>query len=175
MKVSDQFNIPLKSLQEGTRVFTYELNADFFHAFDNKLIGECEIEESVTVEKRSDLMIFTFSHKGFVMTDCDRCLEQIKLPVQGEKSFVIKFVEERQEEEDEVIYLHYDQDRFDISTLVNEVVTLSLPLVKIYACDQDPLSPCNPEVLKYLNQQKDPNRPSPVWDALKDLKLEDKK
>ncbi|NND34340.1 MAG: DUF177 domain-containing protein [Saprospiraceae bacterium] len=173
MKASDQFNLPLKSLKEGTRVFTFRLDADFFQSFENKLIGDCNINQTVTVEKRSDLIILTFTHQGYVFTDCDRCLEQIKLPVEGEKAFVVKFVDEPQEDEDEILYFLHHDERYDMSVLINEVVTLSLPMVKIYACENDPDAPCNPEVLKYLDQQNIDTQSSPVWDALKNLKLED--
>lgn len=173
MKVSDQFNLPLKTLKEGTSVIEYKLEGDFFQSFENELVGACEISEKVTLDKRSEVIIISFSHHGYMITDCDRCLEEIKLPVRGSKTFVLKFVEEPQEDEEDIIYLHQDQDRFDMSSLINEVVTLSLPMVKTYDCQNDAKAPCNPEVLKYLNRQDNSEDLSPVWDELKNLKLED--
>jgi uncharacterized metal-binding protein YceD (DUF177 family) len=125
------------------------------------------------VEKRLENMVLTLSHQGYMVTACDRCLEEIKLPVAGTKTFVLKFVEEAQEEEEDIIYLLQDQDHYDLSGLINEVVTLLLPMVKTYDCENDPGAPCNPEVLKYLQRQISENEISPVWDELKNLKLED--
>lgn len=173
MKVSDQFNLPLKTLKEGTRVFEYKLEGDFFQSFENELIGVCEIHQKVMLDKRSEVIILTFSHEGYIITACDRCLEEIKLPVQGTRNFVLKFVEESQEDEEDIIYVLDDADRFDLSSLINEVVTLSLPIVKTYDCQNDEKAPCNPEVLKYLNRQESTEDLSPVWAELKNLKLED--
>lgn len=173
MKVSDQFNVPLKVLKEGTRLFEYKLEGEFFQSFENELVGVCEIHLKVTLDKRSEAIIVTFSHGGYIITDCDRCLEEIKLPVQGTKTFVLKFVEDSQEDEEDIVYVPYDADKFDLSSLINEVVTLSLPMVKTYDCQNDVKAPCNPEVLKYLNRQESSEDLSPVWAELKNLKLED--
>jgi uncharacterized metal-binding protein YceD (DUF177 family) len=173
MKVSDQFSLPLKALKDGMSVFEYKLDGDFFQSFENELIGACEISQKVILDKRSEVIVLIFSHEGYMITDCDRCLEEIKLPLRGSKTFVVKFVEESQEDEEDIIYLLQDQDKFDLSSLINEVVTLSLPMVKTYDCENDVKSPCNPEVLKYLDREDISEDSSPVWAELKNLKLED--
>jgi uncharacterized metal-binding protein YceD (DUF177 family) len=86
---------------------------------------------------------------------------------------VLKFVEEEQEDEEDVIYVIQDEDYYNLSPLINEGVTLSLPMIKVYDCQSDPNAPCNKEVLKYLKRGAS-EEVSPVWDQLKNLKLEDK-
>ncbi|MBK8502143.1 MAG: DUF177 domain-containing protein [Saprospiraceae bacterium] len=172
MKALDHFSLPLKSTPEGTKILEFVLDRKFFQLFENELVGECEIIQKTTIERRSDLIILHLTHDGTMQADCDRCLEPIKIPVYGERRFVIKFVDEVQEDEDEILYILRDQDKFDLSVLINEVVTLSLPLVKIYDCESDPDAPCNKEVLKYLKTQPSQEVPQ-VWDQLKNLKLED--
>lgn len=173
MKAPDLYTIPLKSFNEGTRIIEFELTRDFFQSFENELIGDCSIHETVIVEKRSNLFILHFSHEGHVKTNCDRCLEPIKIPVEGEGQFVLKFVEEVQDEEEDVIYLSRDEDKFDLAPLINELVTLSLPIVKVYNCEDEEDAPCNREVLKYLNRQEPSRSESQIWEQLKNLKLED--
>ncbi len=172
MKAPDQFSLPLKAIKEGTRILEFELDGSFFRSFENELVGECDIHLKVVVDKRTEVMILTFIHQGFIQADCDRCLERIKIPVSGTRSFVVKFVEEEQEDEEDVIYLLRDEDQYDLAPLINEVVTLSMPMVKVYDCQADPNAPCNKEMLKYLRREKS-KEVSPVWDQLKNLKLED--
>jgi uncharacterized metal-binding protein YceD (DUF177 family) len=173
MKALDHFSLPLKLISEGTKILEFILDHKFFQAFDNELVGKCKIIQKTIVERRSDLIILHLSHDGTIEADCDRCLEPIKIPVTGERRFVMKFVDEMQEDEDEIIYILRDQDKYDLSALINEVVTLSLPLIKVYDCEADPDAPCNKEVLKYLNTQEPSVDVPPVWDQLKNLKLED--
>ena len=142
MKALDHFSIPLKSITEGTKILEFVLDHKFFQLFENELIGECEIMQKITFERRSDLIIVHLSHDGTIQADCDRCLEPIKIPVKAERRFVVKFVDEIQEDEDDVIYILRDQDKYDISPMINEVVTLSMPLIKVYDCQSDPDAPC---------------------------------
>jgi uncharacterized metal-binding protein YceD (DUF177 family) len=109
MKALDHFSLPLKSITEGTKILEFELDHKFFQLFDNELVGECEIIQKTTIERRSDLIILHLSHDGTIEADCDRCLEPIKIPVSGERKFVIKFVDELQEDEDEIIFILRDQ------------------------------------------------------------------
>lgn len=173
MKALDQYNLPLKALKEGTDILTYEIDAGFFQSFENELVGDCKIHQEVVIEKRSELITLTFIHGGYIQSECDRCLEKIKIAVSGTRRFVLKFVEEAQEDEEDVIYVIQDEDYYDLSPLINEGVTLSLPMIKVYDCFSDPNAPCNKEVLKYLNRGAS-EEVSPVWEQLKNLKLEDK-
>ncbi|MCB0665283.1 MAG: DUF177 domain-containing protein [Saprospiraceae bacterium] len=174
MKAPDQYNLPLKSIGEGARIFEFELDQDFFKSFENDLLGECSIVQKVEVTRRPDFLILSFSHEGFLKADCDRCLEKIRIPISGEKQFILKFVDQEQEDEEEVIYLLRDEDHFDLAPLINELTTLSIPIVKVYDCEKDPDAPCNPEVLRYLDSHEEPSEGrSQIWEQLKDLKLED--
>ena len=173
MKVRDQYTLPLKSIQEGTRIYEFELTKDFFQSIDNQLIGECSIQQQVLVEKRSELIILHFSHSGFMQTACDRCLEPIQIPISGSRQFILKFVEEEQEEDEDVIYVLRDEDKFDMVPLINEIITLTVPLIKVYDCEEEENAPCNQDVLKYLDRVKPKDQESQIWDQLKNLKLED--
>jgi len=172
MKAQDQYILPLKSIKEGTKILEFELGKDFFKSFDNELIGECSIHQKIIVEKRSEFLLL-FSHHGYMKANCDRCLELIKIPLSAEQRFVLKFVEDEQEDEEEIIYLSQDQDRYDLAPLINEVITLSVPMVKVYDCQNDESAPCNREVLKYLHHGEPSKVESQIWDQLKKLKLED--
>ena len=173
MKAQDQYILPLKSIKEGTKILDFELERDFFKSFDNELVGDCSIQQKIVVEKRSELIVLHFSHQGYIKANCDRCLEPIKIPVSAEQRFILKFVEEPQEDEEEIVYLSQDDDRYDLAPLINEVVTLSVPMVKVYDCEEDEKAPCNREVLKYLNREEPSKLESQIWDQLRDLKLED--
>ncbi len=174
MKVLEQFKLSLNAIREGKLELSFQVSGSFFTAFANDLIGDCDIVQKVSVEKTSDFYLLHLSHTGHIVTDCDRCLETIKLPVGGYKKFILKYGDGIQEDEDEIIYLHPEQDYFDFAPLVNEVITLRLPLVRTYKCEDDPRAPCNPVVLEYLNPHAtQENESSPVWEELKNLDLKD--
>lgn len=173
MKALDQYKLPLKSIGEGAKIFEFELDKDFFESFDNPLVGPCSIKQKVEARKRSEMIMLHFEHQGFLEADCDRCLERIRIPISGDKQLVMKFVDEEQDDEEEMIYVLREEDHFNLAPLINELITLSVPMVKRYDCENDPNAPCNPEVLRYLERSEHSEEQSPIWDLLKDIKLED--
>jgi len=50
-------------------------------------------------------MNFTFTFEGIVETECNRCLDSIKIPVSGKESIVIKITEEPKESDGEIFYI----------------------------------------------------------------------
>jgi len=173
MKVPDQFSILLKSIGEGTKTLDFKLNEAFFLSHDNLLLGTCEINLQVVINGGPELMEFILTHKGYMETNCDRCLEQIRLPLEGRREFLVKFVDEDQEDEEEILYIKLEEDRYDLGGLINEVITLSLPIVKVYDCQDETEPPCDPEILKFLQRSETSQEESILGAQLKNLKLED--
>ena len=169
MKELDTFNLPFQGLEVGIHHYHYLINGQFFQVFENSLIEEASIEVAVTLDKRYELSILTIKHEGIVVTDCDRCLEKINLPIQGDKDLMIKYVHEVKEDEEEIIYIFPDCEKLNIAPFIYEFVSLSLPMAKIYDCENNPNAPCNEEVLSYLNPEEDSEESNPVWEELKKL------
>lgn len=172
MRASSQFRLSLKAIQDQKVGINYDLDGSFFVGMHNELISDCNIAVSIFMHRQADMIIMDCSHQGVIHTACDRCLEQIEVPVRGERRVVLKMTHEEKEEEDNVIFVHWEDDFFDVSQMINEMITFSLPMVRVYDCESDPERPCNEEILKYLQNGGD-ERPSVLWEQLKDLKLDD--
>lgn len=169
MKELDTYRISLKGLRPGINKFKFELGPTFFQHFEQQLIKEAFVEVELEVDKRVEMLVVDFSHQGYMITPCDRCLEAIKLPLQGNRRLLIKFGAV-DSEDPEVVYLKVDSDFFNPARIMYEFVALSIPLVRTYECADDPEAPCSEEVLKHLKPKERPKE-SPIWDELKKLKL----
>lgn len=170
MKELDNYRISLKGLRPGINIFTFELGPTFFQYFEQQLIRQAFVQVDLEVDKRSEMLVVNFSHQGYMITPCDRCLETIKLPLQGNRRLLIKFGVVDSGEDPEVIFLKADSDFFNPARFIYEFIALSIPMVRTYDCTQDPEAPCNEEVLKRLKPEEGPKE-SPIWDELKKLKL----
>ena len=83
---------------------------------------------------------------------------------------MIKFnLEEREEEE--IIYISPKREKLNVASLIYEYVSLSLPMVNIYDCENDPKAPCNEYILGFLNPKPTRKTANPVWDELKNLNI----
>ena len=170
----EEYSIPVAGLSEGLHHFDFRVNDPFFGAFENTPVEKADLSVHVEFEKRPSMYVLELTHEGTVRTTCDRCLEEIDLPVSGSFPLVVKFSEEELPEEAEVVYVHPETSRLNLAKYIFEFVVLSLPLIKVYDCEADPDAVCNEETLKFLDRQKDADEApvNPLKEALKNWKKE---
>lgn len=171
MKALEHFSIPVKGLGLGIHTYDFKLDNEFFAQFENSQIKEGTVDIKVYFDKREDIYVFTFDWKGTTKSNCDRCLTEIQLPLKGAEQLIVKFAEEMREEVD-VIYIPMDTPHFNIARYIYEYVSLSLPLIKVYDCEDEANPPCDQDMLDRLYEDYDKSKEetsNPIWDVLKDL------
>lgn len=154
------------------------LDGIFFRNFENSPVEDAKVVVRVELEKKPSLMVFYFDIQGRIGSQCDRCLADIMLPVQADYRLMVKMAHSLEEGEtegdDEMIFISAEDSHFDLSPYVYELVCLSLPIRKVYNCEEETKPPCNFKVLEKLKgvEPEDglPDEGS-IWDQIKkDLK-----
>ena len=113
---------------------------------------------------------------GFVVVECDRCLEDLTLKVDIEPHLTVGFGSVDVDDEsadDDVLVIDRSESELNLNQFVYDYICLGLPLVKVH-----PEGKCNPEMLRYISesegQQTGPEGESVrPFEGLKDL-LENK-
>jgi len=172
------FLIPVSGLKIGVHQFDFQIDSDFFQAFEASLIKEGNFQVSMGLDKRSDMILLDFDIKGRTPTACDRCLAAIQMPIKGKHQLIAKYAEEGVSSEAELVYISRDENSLDVSKFIYEYICLSVPLIKTYDCENEEELPCNEDLLDILDSQnatqqdgdKEDPPSNPIWDALKDLK-----
>ena len=173
MEVLDHFSIPFVGMKIGLHQLKFEVDNAFFGEYENSLIKEGNLTVVLDLDKRSHMTILDFALEGVVVTECDRCMEDINLPVAGEYRLHAKYSEESMDSTDEVIYIHPKLSRLNVAQYIYEYIHLSIPMIK--TCDLDPKASCNEEILSLFEQESDDDdevKSNPMWDALNDLNLD---
>lgn len=173
MEALIQFSIPIKGIKSGIHHYSFQIEPEFFENFEHSPIQEAHIKCDLELEKRPDLIHLSFSLEGRVKTECDRCLAPIHLPVESKQYLLAKYSAEEMEDDGEIIYIHLEAQKLNVAKYIYEYICLSLPLVKIYDCEQEDPPVCNFEMLKFLEtdpQEEKEESGDPVWDELKKLK-----
>ena len=141
--------IALNGLPSGKTVFEGRLGKEFFVEFGNSEILDADVRTVVTAEKSGSCIGIDMTLEGNVTVECDRCLEDLVLPVSRTVLLEVKFGEGKtQEQQDggrEVLYLSQDNAELDLSQTAYDYVCLSLPLQRHHE-----EGGCNPEALKHL-------------------------
>jgi len=173
--VLDHFSLPYSGMKDGLHEYEFVAGPDFFREFPSSPIENGEFSVRVRADKRPGIMDLDFEIDGRVPTTCDKCLADIKLPVTGEFSMIVKVGDERLSD-DEVLFIRDDQTKIDLSQVMYELICLSMPIVNVYDCTLDDPVPCNLEVLERLGKQEDSEPDEPkngtIWQGLKGLDLE---
>lgn len=164
------YTLPIKGLHNGIHTFHFQIERDFFEQFEGSPINDAVFELALELDKRPDMLILAFEFHGKVFTECDRCLADIQLPVDGHNRLVVKYGEEEGEPEADVLYIEPETTQLNIAQYVYEYLCLALPIIKVYDCEEEETRVCDDEMLKYLNQDasaEDDN--NPLKEALKNL------
>ena len=151
--MKDTFVIPLNGLTPGRTEFRRKVGKEFFESFDNTEILGSDVDVLVTVEKSNRYIGVDVDLKGHVTVSCDRCLEDLDLPVEASPKFSVKFggdasasEEDLKEGDREIILLPDSNADLDLGQIVYDFINISLPMQRVH---ED--GGCNPEALKYLN------------------------
>ena len=110
--------------------------------------------------------------EGFVKQTCNRCLEEYSQKVETNNDLLIKFGEQWEDVNDEVVMIPFGENMLDISQFIYEFVHLGLPLGRYHPDDETGNSTCNPEMLEKLEQHnaEQDNIIDPRWNDLGKLK-----
>ena len=180
MEALRSFLIPLRGLSDGHHRFEFKVGGSFFEHFEEEAAHAGEFDVILDLEKRSRLLVLDFDINGKESTSCDRCLNPIALPVDGEYRLYIKYGDDGEEDAD-VAFIPEGTDELDVSRFIFEFIILSLPMVKVYDCQDEKEPPCNFEVLEKLEVQEDEtdiaddeNNPWTELKKLTDLKKDKK-
>ena len=146
--MNELFNIPLNGLASGENHFSWHAGKEFFESFENAEILDADLDIEVVVEKSGRYIGVDCDVVGKVVVECDRCLEQLDMPIDTQVSLSVKFgdeeaSEDHQEGEREVMFVPQTDAELDLRQVIYDYVCLSLPMQRVHAPGE-----CNPEVMK---------------------------
>lgn len=172
MNYLKEYQIPFKGLSIEVHNYKWEITHKFFEAIDNSEIDDAVIKVELDLDKQERMMICNFKITGSVFVKCDRCLDKLELPVNTEETLYIKFGTENEEEAEDVLIIAESEYQIDISSLINEFITLSLPLKKVHLSDDEDGDGCNIDIINKLEELSSEHKVDPRWEKLKNLKLD---
>ena len=175
MKVTKEFLIPFAGLKQGKHQFEFEINKTFFDGFDFDEYNDVNIKVNLVLEKKSTMLELGFKHKGTVNVPCDITTEDFDLPVKGKLELIVKFGDEYNNDNDELLILQHGEFQLDVSQYIYEMIVLSVPLKRIHPGVKD--GTVAPDVLNKLNElapheeqtEEEEKTTDPRWDGLKKL------
>ncbi|MEI6754754.1 MAG: DUF177 domain-containing protein [Paludibacter sp.] len=148
-----QYNVVLKDLNEGSKMFEYELNDEYFKKIDSPEIQHGNVHAKVQVQPKQGLFELSFNLEGAVIIPCDRCLDDMTQPIQYKEKLKVKFGEQFSEE-DEIVIVPESEGAINIAWFLYEFIVLNIPIKHVHATGE-----CNKTMVtklkKHITRQKD--------------------
>jgi len=169
LKGLSEYNIQFVGLKQGTHFYEFNVDNTFFGEFDCFDYDKATFKVELEFIKQSTMMRLNFKFSGEIIVPCDRCLDEVEIPVNGEEDLVIKFGQKRFEETDEILVLPENEFEINIASYIYEYISVHVPSKRVH-----PESECNKDVIEKL-KSKEENKEieiDPRWSGLKDFNTE---
>ena len=146
--------IPLNGWAAGEREYHWQAGLKFFQTFDNAEILDAAVEVEARAVKSGHYIGVDLDIRGSVTVACDRCLEDLTLPVEAHPAFSVKFGEEDASGEEmregsrEILLVSASDTDLDLSQVIYDYVCLSLPMQRVHAEGE-----CNPDTVRFLGHE----------------------
>lgn len=145
--------IVLSGLPEGhfSEQFTLE-NAVFARENPFDIYGG-EVEAFVEGDRTGNVFQLNIALRGFVKTICDRCADDLDLPINASYPFVVKFGQTTDLDDVEELIVSMDDPVLPMDDLLYQLVVLSIPMKRVHADGE-----CNADSMRYYAQQEEDER-----------------
>ena len=166
MKILKDYTIQFVGLSQGTHFFEYKINNKFFEELDcNDFIDAAFVVELEFI-KQSTMMLLNFSFKGKIKVPCDRCAEDVEMPIKGAEKLIVKFGDTSFNDIDDILILEENEHQLNVAHYIYEFIELNIPFRRTHKENE-----CDAETIKKLNElavNKTENI-DPRWSTLKNF------
>jgi uncharacterized metal-binding protein YceD (DUF177 family) len=174
MKDLKEFNIPFVGLKEGKHLFEYKIDNTFFELYNYSEFEKSSIDVTIEFVKKSTLFELKFAAAGTVYVPCDVTNEYFDLEITATLPLVVKFGQEYNDENEEILILPHEVYQFSVAQFIYEMIVLGIPNKRVHPKVLD--GTMETEVLEQLETKEDKvvETTDPRWDKLKNLITEKK-
>lgn len=167
------YDVSFSGLKYGKHKFKFEIDKTFFQLFDTEQeFTNPKITVDVLLDKHTTFLEFEIKVSGTVELVCDITNEDFDYPIENKIKVLVKFGEEYDDSEEDVITIPTSDHAFNVAQLIYENVALSIPMKKVSpnVSDEDleileKFSPKDIEESEEKEEESDPR-----WEALRKLK-----
>ena len=175
--------------QAKVHVCEYLLENKFFIDIDGPEVQKGKVKVTLAIERKTSFFEMMFHLTGVVYVSCDRCLDEVEIPVEDDNRLIVKLGKEYAEESDEVLVIAEEDGTLNLAWFLYEFVALAIPMKHIHApgkCNKTMTSKLKKHSAKRSDdkgmddfiedadmapagEEPENTETDPRWDALKEL------
>lgn len=173
MMKNKEFSIPFSGLKQGKHEFEYVIDNTFFESFGYDEFNNAAIKLHVILNRMGTMLEFELAAQGTINVNCDITNEPYEQPVEGSLELVVKFGEDFNDEDDEILIIPHGEHQVNIAQYAYEMIVLAVPLKRVHPGVLD--GTLHSEAMEKLEElqpkeiQENKGDIDPRWDELKKL------
>ena len=156
----DKYKIDLKGMRDTHKQYEFLLDNIYFAHIDGQEVQKGKVNVVLDVKKSSHSFDFTFHTSGVVWVPCDRCLDEMELPVEATDKIIVKFGKEYAEEGDNLIVIPEEEGEINVAWFMYEFVALTVPMKHVHGPGK-----CNKSMTSKLNKHLRTTNDEPTDDG----------
>ena len=143
----DKYAIDLKGMQSDSADYEFLLDEGYFAAIDGPEVQKGSVVVQLSVRKTAAAFELLFQTDGMVWVTCDRCLDDMELPVSSTDKLVVKLGLEYAEEDGNVVVIPEHEGIINVAWFMYEFIALAIPMKHVHAPGK-----CNKLMMGKLNE-----------------------
>lgn len=161
----------IKHTNYSEGIFEIDLNENVSQLkMEEPFFGNVEL--NVKMDKSHHQIVLDCGVHANAKLICDRCGEEYEADLENEfKLFYLFDRNDVDEDDDDVFYLAPDENKINLDQPVKDYAILSIPLKKLCSDQCKGLCPHCAKNLNYGSCNCDNETTNPIWDKLKQIKL----
>lgn len=170
-----EFRIPFIGLKEGKHNFEFDINQSFFDSFEYEEFNNTAIKVGLVLNKKSTMMELDFVAQGTINVNCDLTNEPFNQEIQSDLKLIIKFGEEFNDENEEILVLPHGEHQVEVQQYIYEMIVLAKPSKLVHpgvedgTLESEMLSKIEEYKIKENNDEEGSEEIDPRWNKLKNL------
>ncbi len=149
----EQYNIVLKDITSGTHSFEFDLDDAYFKKIDSPEVQKGNLKAKVTVQKNNLVYELNILLDGIIIIPCDRCLDDMELPIHYKEKLQVK-LGSTFSEENEIVIVPESDGGINLAWFLYEFIVLNVPIKHTH-----PTGECNKTMItklkKHIARKKD--------------------
>lgn len=143
------YKLPLKSLAKGSHEFDYTLGKQFFVDMESADVRDADVKVKLTVTYNGDVYDLNFVFTGEVTVLCDRCLDDLHLPIETTYHILVKYGDTYNDDSDDLLEIPESDNYLNVAYMLYDTVALAIPIKHVH-----PLGKCNRAMSAILKKHR---------------------
>lgn len=143
------YNVRLKGLSNGEHVFDFHIGQQFFTDMENSDVRDANIDVKLIVKVANGRYDLQFEINGQVTTLCDRCLDDLVLPIKGQYHILVEYGDDYNDDSDELLVIPASDAYLNVAYMIYDTVVLAIPMKHVH-----PMGKCNKQMTAILHKHR---------------------